>query len=61
MTNIIFKDNKIQKGFRVKIPKAIVDTLNLKEGDGVVVKFDVDLKKFVVELEEKGKTIWRVK
>ena len=51
MTEIIFKDNKIQKGYRVKIPKAIIDTLNLKEGQDVVIKFDVTKKKLLLEVK----------
>lgn len=52
MSEIIFRDNKIQKGYRVKIPKAIIDTLDLKEGENVVVKFDVNKKRMIVEVEE---------
>ena len=55
MSDIIFKDNKIQKGFRVKIPKAVVDTLNLDEGQGVTLMFDVDKKEFRVVLDKKTK------
>ena len=35
MTEIIFKDNSIQTGYRIKIPKAIIDTLELKEGQEI--------------------------
>lgn len=52
MVEIIFKDNKIQTGHRIKIPKAIVDTLNLKEGEKVLIKFDVLKKKISVEREK---------
>jgi len=52
MVEITFKDNKIQKGYRVKIPKAIVDTLNLKEGTKIVLKFDPINKKIIVEEEK---------
>jgi bifunctional DNA-binding transcriptional regulator/antitoxin component of YhaV-PrlF toxin-antitoxin module len=51
MVEIVFKDNKIQTGHRIKIPKAIVDTLNLKEGEKVVIKFDVLKKKLILEVE----------
>jgi len=51
MAEIIFKDGKIQKGFRVKIPKAIIDTLDLKEGEKMVVKFDVNKRKIIIEEE----------
>jgi len=57
MTDIIFKDNKIQKGYRVKIPKAVVDTLELKEGDGVVIKFDADSKELRVVVENKNDSL----
>ena len=53
MVEITFKDNKIQKGHRVKIPKAIVDTLNLKEGAKIVLKFDPINKKIIITEEEK--------
>ena len=53
MVEITFKDNKIQKGHRIKIPKAIVDTLNLKEGTKIVLKFDPINKKIIVEEEKK--------
>jgi AbrB family looped-hinge helix DNA binding protein len=53
MVEITFKDNKIQKGYRIKIPKAIVDTLNLKEGSKIVLKFDPINKKIIVEEDKK--------
>lgn len=52
MVEIVFKDNKIQTGHRIKIPKAIVDTLELKEGEKVIIKFDVLKKKIIVEVEK---------
>ena len=48
---IVFKDNKIQTGHRIKIPKAVIDTLNLKEGEKVLIKFDVVKKRLIVEVE----------
>jgi bifunctional DNA-binding transcriptional regulator/antitoxin component of YhaV-PrlF toxin-antitoxin module len=53
MVEITFKDNKIQKGHRIKIPKAIIDTLNLKEGAKIVLKFDPINKKIIIEEEKK--------
>jgi len=53
MVEITFKDNKIQKGHRIKIPKAIIDTLNLKEGAKIILKFDPINKKIIVEEEKK--------
>jgi len=47
MKEIIFKDGKVQKGHRVKIPKAIIDTLDIKEGEKILIKFDVVTKKII--------------
>ena len=52
---IIFKDGIIQKGGRIKVPKAIIDTLGLREGQQVTVKFDSERKKMIVEFERGGK------
>ena len=54
MGEIIFKDGRIQKGYRVKIPKAVVDTLHLKEGERIVMHFDVDKKKLIIERDKGG-------
>lgn len=55
MKEIIFKDGKIQTGHRIKIPKAIIDTLNLKEGQKVIIKFDVTKKHLILEVEDEKK------
>ena len=52
MKEIIFKDGKVQKGHRIKIPKAIIDTLDIKEGEKVLIKFDVSTKKMTVHVEK---------
>jgi len=52
MSEIIFKDNKIQTGYRIKIPKAIIDTLAMKEGQKVVIKFDIDEKRLIIEEDQ---------
>ncbi len=49
MVEIRFRDNKIQKGHRIKIPKAIIDTLELKEGTKIEIKFDPIKKRLIVE------------
>jgi len=49
MTDIIFKDNSIQTGHRIKIPKAIIDTLDLKVKQKIKIRFDVDKKSMIVE------------
>lgn len=53
MTDIIFKDNHIQVGERIKIPKPIIDTLNLHVGDKIIIKFDAE-KKIMQIVEEKN-------
>jgi antitoxin component of MazEF toxin-antitoxin module len=55
MKEMIFKDGKIQKGYRVKIPKAIVDTLELTEGQGVEIKFDLAKNKLTLEIKDNAK------
>ncbi len=50
---IIFKDCCIQKGHRVKIPKAVVDTLNLKEGKKIIIEFNPSKEEIIIK-EEKG-------
>ena len=52
MAETIFKDNSIQTGHRIKIPKAIIDTLDLKEGQKIKIRFDASKKKFVVEVDD---------
>jgi antitoxin component of MazEF toxin-antitoxin module len=60
MTEIIFKDLKIQTGFRVKIPKSIIDTLNLEVGKKIILKFDAENRIIKIE-EEKDKAKEKVK
>ena len=55
MSEIIFKDNSIQTGYRIKIPKAIIDTLELREGQKIKIRFDVDKKVILIENDEKEK------
>jgi hypothetical protein len=54
MSEIIFKDNSIQTGHRIKIPKAIIDTLGLEVKQKIKIRFDVDSKTMVVEVENGG-------
>ena len=51
MAEIIFKDNKIQTGHRIKIPKAIIDTLNLKEGQKIKILFDAIKERMIIEVD----------
>jgi bifunctional DNA-binding transcriptional regulator/antitoxin component of YhaV-PrlF toxin-antitoxin module len=52
MAETIFKDNSIQTGHRIKIPKAIVDTLGLKVKQKIKIRFDADKKTMIVEAED---------
>ena len=52
MAETIFRDNSIQTGHRIKIPKAIVDTLDLKVKQKIEIRFDADKKRMVVEVED---------
>lgn len=54
MGEIIFKDNSIQTGHRIKIPKAIIDTLDLKVKQKIIIKFDSDKKTMLLEVEDDG-------
>ncbi|HKL23614.1 MAG TPA: AbrB/MazE/SpoVT family DNA-binding domain-containing protein [Candidatus Nanoarchaeia archaeon] len=51
MAEVLFKGGKIQTGDRVKIPKAVMDTLGLESGDKVLIKFDPENKRLVIEQE----------
>ena len=51
MAEIIFKDLKIQIGDRVKIPKPIIDTLGLKAGKKIIIKFDAEERTILIEEE----------
>jgi bifunctional DNA-binding transcriptional regulator/antitoxin component of YhaV-PrlF toxin-antitoxin module len=53
MAEVLFKGAKIQTGDRVKIPKAIIDTLDLKAGDKIIIKFDPIKKKILIEENKK--------
>ena len=50
MAETIFRDNSIQTGHRIKIPKAIVDTLDLKVKQKIEIRFDADERKMIVEV-----------
>jgi bifunctional DNA-binding transcriptional regulator/antitoxin component of YhaV-PrlF toxin-antitoxin module len=52
MGEIIFKDNCVQIGYRIKIPKAIIDTLDLKVRQKINIKFDSDKKIIIIEGEK---------
>jgi hypothetical protein len=55
MTEIIFRGNRIQTGCRIKIPKAIVDTLNLKAKQNILIRFDADKKIIIIKEDGDGK------
>ncbi len=53
MTEIVFKGGILQTGDRVKIPKPIIDTLDLKPGNKIVLYFDAENKKIIIKQEDK--------
>jgi len=53
MVEIIFKGAKVQTGDRVKIPKAIIDTLELRAGEKIVIRFDAEKRRIIVEEDQK--------
>jgi hypothetical protein len=53
MVEIIFKGSKIQTGFRVKIPKPIIDTLNLMENQPIIIKYNPDTKELLIQEDKK--------
>lgn len=55
MDYVVFEGSSLQVGDRIKIPKAIVDTLNLKKGEKVKILFDVQSQRIIVELVRRKK------
>lgn len=55
MREIIFKGAKIQRGFRIKIPKPIIDTLNINENQEIVIKFNPETKEIIIKEENHTK------
>jgi bifunctional DNA-binding transcriptional regulator/antitoxin component of YhaV-PrlF toxin-antitoxin module len=55
MAEIIFRGGSVQKGDRIKIPPAIVDTLGLKPGEKIVILFDIEKKEIVIKEEKEWK------
>ena len=55
MGEIIFEGGKIQVGDRIKIPKPIVDTLRLKKGQKVSIRFDPDKNEMTIKMKKEGK------
>ncbi len=53
MKEVIFRGGKVQKGERIKIPKAIIDTLELKAGSKLLIRFDAEKRVIIVEEEYK--------
>ena len=51
MAEVIFKGAKVQKGDRIKIPKAVIDTLNIKTGDKLTIKFNPDKKNLTINIQ----------
>lgn len=53
MVEVLFRDGKIQVGSRIKIPKAIIDTLHLKEGQKIIIKFDPERREIIIKEDKK--------
>lgn len=53
MAEIVFRDLKLQVGDRIKIPKPVIDTLNLKKGQKIILKFDAEKRKILIEEVDK--------
>ena len=49
MSEIIFRGARIQTGFRIKIPKPLIDTLELKSGDKIIIRYNVDKKEIIIQ------------
>ena len=60
MAEVIFNGGIVQKGDRIKIPKAIVDTLNLISGEKIVIKFDAEKREIII-VEEKRREVSKTK
>ncbi|MEM0465950.1 MAG: hypothetical protein QXW97_04610 [Candidatus Pacearchaeota archaeon] len=53
MSEVIFKGGIIQTGDRIKIPKPIMDTLNIKPGQRIILYFNAEKKQMIIKIEEK--------
>lgn len=52
MKEVYFKGSKIQVGQRIKIPQPIIDTLNLKTGQKIIIKLNLKKKEIVIKEEK---------
>jgi bifunctional DNA-binding transcriptional regulator/antitoxin component of YhaV-PrlF toxin-antitoxin module len=55
MVEIIFKGGIVQTGDRIKIPKPIIDTLDIKPGQKIILYFDPEKKEIRIKEEESKK------
>ena len=55
MAEVIFRGGSIQKGDRIKVPPAIVDTLELKAGDKIIHFFDAEKRQIIIKEEKEEK------
>jgi bifunctional DNA-binding transcriptional regulator/antitoxin component of YhaV-PrlF toxin-antitoxin module len=53
MSEVLFEGGKVQVGGRIKIPKPIIDTLKLKEGQKVILKFNPEKKEILIKEDKK--------
>ncbi len=55
MHEIIFNDKVLQKENRVKLPSAIVDTLDIKTGDELIIILDTKEECIKITKKDKNK------
>ncbi len=55
MGEVFFEGSKIQVGDRIKIPKAIVDTMKLKKGQKISIRFNPDKGEIIIKEDKKKK------
>ena len=55
MGEVIFEGAKIQVGDRIKIPKPIMDTLKLKKGQKISIRFNPDKGEIIIKEDKKKK------
>lgn len=55
MSEVIFEGGKIQVGDRIKIPKPIVDTMKLKKGQKIQIRFNPEKGEILIKEDKKKK------
>lgn len=55
MAEMIFDNKHIQTGDRIKIPRAVLENMELKKGQKIKIRFDIDKKIIIIEKDNKFK------